>query len=576
MKLDGASQGSTPCIVVLVLVLGGAATAQETGDLARIFQDQIRVEVVSIDVVVLDKKGRSVDGLTAADFVLRVDGERVDITNFYAPAAGPAVGGVPQSTPLDSPGGALREIGDGVPQPGHVVVFFDNFHTAPMGRQRVLRDLPPFLEEQLAAGYRVMVVAFDRPGVRIVAPFTTDPAALRSALAKVSEMQASGFRRHLDRNEILRDILDIYDSCGGGRRPGSGSSCQCVPRMRQKAYSYSEIIEAQKRGALAAVDNLVSALGSLGGRKSFLYVSDGLEHQAGVDVFQYIDELCPGRLYQEKALSGDGLAVFNELVGHANANRVTFYSLQASGPQGFSSASAEYGVGSAMPSPAGDRVRIDNIEGSLTFMARETGGRAVLKATHFDEDLKRIDHEMEAYYSLGFSPSHEASGRSHQVKVTLPGDEKARLSYRRSFLHKEPDRLMAEKAMGAFLFGVERNPLGAAVHVGTPSAGTEETILVPIEVRVPLERLTLLPGAGERRGQLTFIVAAPDKAGRRTEVRKMRLEVKAPLAGDEAPEEYRFGVRLELPAGEHEIGIGLWDDVAETVSFLRVDVAAGL
>jgi hypothetical protein len=57
-----------------------------TGAAQDSFGESIQVTVVSIDVVVRDKSGKPVTGLTRDDFALRVDGKPVEITNFYSVA----------------------------------------------------------------------------------------------------------------------------------------------------------------------------------------------------------------------------------------------------------------------------------------------------------------------------------------------------------------------------------------------------------------------------------------------------------------------------------------------------------
>ena len=557
---------------------GDPDTPDGAADLSTVFQDQVQVEVVSIDVVVLDKEGRAVTGLDASDFVLRVDGDQVDIANFYASSSRSVAAETVSALPSVTIEEAVPEDDDGAieatPEVGHVVVFFDNFRTAPKGRERVLHDLPPFLEQQLANGNRVMLAAFDQTGATILAPFTDDLATLQSALAQTSEPIAWGMKRHIERKMARSEIASIYRACEGGNR-GNDNPCTCVPRMASVAERSSAEIEGQKKSVLTALNNLVGALGSLQGRKSLLYVSDGVELQSGLDLFHYIEDLCPSSgVYQKKSMSADGLRSINQLMENANANRVTFYNLQASGPPMGSHASAEFAGGMETPSMANDRVVNSNLQDTIVFMARETGGRAILNATHFDEGLADIDHEMQSFYSLGFSPDHEAAGKPHRVKVKVP-EHKVEVRYRRSFVHKEADQTLAERALGAFLFGVEQNPLLATVRSGPSSLEDDGSVLVPIEVSVPFASLALLPTAEERVGQLTLIVAAPNVEGKKASIRKMSLQVQAPLDETAGPEDYRIGVRLRLPPGKHEIGVGLWDDIAQTASILQVSIDGG-
>ncbi len=322
---------------------------------------------------------------------------------------------------------------------------------------------------------------------------------------------------------------------------------------------------------------MVSGLGSFEGRKSLLYVSDGIEQQGGLDLHHFFEELCPEQAFspshQRRGLRFESLRLFDDLVESANANRVTFYSLEAAGLRSFSSASAAYASIEHRPSALNDQIRIANLQSPLFFIAHETGGKAVLNANYFARDLEKIGEETTRYYSLGFAPSHPAAGRTHRISVKLPGRPKTELRYRRSFLHKEDERRLAEKALGTVLFGVAKNPLKASVHRGEPTPGTRGRVVLPIEVRVPIEELVLLPGEDERRGKLTLVIAAPNKRGRKIEIRKKELVIRAPLdPSAPGPAKVRIGVRIELPPGEYKLAVGVWDDVARTASFLKVDV----
>src|SRR6185369_6351323 len=77
------------------------------------FAERVDVELVTVDVWVSDRQGRSVSGLAARDFQLLQDGEPVTITNFaelrgpaatsMAAAAAPPAGPAPQQSSAADP-----------------------------------------------------------------------------------------------------------------------------------------------------------------------------------------------------------------------------------------------------------------------------------------------------------------------------------------------------------------------------------------------------------------------------------------------------------------------------------------
>src|ERR1044071_2217674 len=104
-------------IVRTSLMLSGLATvvwAQQDRPLIR-----VDVNVVQVEVVVTDGKGRQVPGLRPEDFQLQVDGKDKAITHFSMVDTGPAKTPLPGSLPR------LEEV--------HrtVVFMIDEVHTSP-------------------------------------------------------------------------------------------------------------------------------------------------------------------------------------------------------------------------------------------------------------------------------------------------------------------------------------------------------------------------------------------------------------------------------------------------------------
>jgi VWFA-related protein len=75
--------------VWLLGTAGGSATAQEPATASpQTFGSA--VDVIRIDAVVVDKQGRTVNGLTGEDFVVREDGNPQELTSFEAVELAPA------------------------------------------------------------------------------------------------------------------------------------------------------------------------------------------------------------------------------------------------------------------------------------------------------------------------------------------------------------------------------------------------------------------------------------------------------------------------------------------------------
>ena len=74
---------ATLLVAALAVLLTGPLVAQQPSA-EEVFVGRVEVNVVNVEVYVTDKDGHPVTGLTREDFELYEDGERVEITNFFA------------------------------------------------------------------------------------------------------------------------------------------------------------------------------------------------------------------------------------------------------------------------------------------------------------------------------------------------------------------------------------------------------------------------------------------------------------------------------------------------------------
>ena len=282
---------------------------------------------------------------------------------------------------------------------------------------------------------------------------------------------------------------------------------------------------------------------------------------------------------QLEAVSFSAAELFRALTERANASGVTFFTLEGTGPRPPSSSLAET-QSRYLTLQSIDFVQRANFQDSLHVMAAETGGQAVLNAGDLGSALAAIDSDLDSYYSLGYRFADASAGgeaarpgeaKRIEVKVKRPGVE---VRYRRSLLLKSAAERLADLTVGSLLFGVEDNPLDVALEVGAPVALDGTLFAVPIRVRIPLGKLTLLPQGGSHVGRLSLQVGARDRQGRLAPVRAAAIPISIP--DDRLTEArgklYLYEVKMLMREGDHSVAVGLRDELGAVASFLVAQV----
>ena len=573
------------------------AAQDETAPGRERFFDRVDVNVVNVEVVVTDKEGNPVTGLARDDFALFVDGDPVEISNFFAIEAGePAPWERPVEPTAAEPGsGEDDEGGDAdevapetvsEPSPApppeerrlHLVVYVDQLNITPGSRNRVLDGLELFLEERLTAGDRVMVVS-SYPAFRVVQGFTEDRQKVLDAVRDVRERSASSL--FMERRVILNQLSRAADA---GDDPLALDTLRSttLSSIRQYTLRASQEIGME----IDKLRGLVGSFAGLPGRKAVLHVSDGIPSRPGEGLFALWESVFAptgeglagdyrGRVV-ETAL--DDLAPrIQELVRDANAHNVTFHTLEAGGRDDFGIHAESRGItstGNRFGGPEVAAIVQANEQSSLQRLAGGTGGVPILNANRPWVNLEQMADTFDTWYSLGFIPAEERAGKYHrlEVKVRRPG---LRVRHREGYKEQTTEERIENATVAALLLGRWRNPMRAYLEVGEPQKKGKRRYEVPVAVKIPLDRVTLLPGPSSHRGLLRVRVAFQGSAGTGFGVGD---ELKVPIEiPDERLEEARgqhftVTVHLELDPGLHRLAVGVWDEVAAEASYLPYDV----
>ena len=553
------------------------------------FGELIEVNVVNVDVHVTDRAGRPVTDLRREDFEVLEDGKRVEVTNFQVMTAG--VAGVPPmaSAPVSAPSSGPAQPAPAAQLPAeerlHLIVYVDNFNLEPAHRSRVLKQLRGFLKD-LRPEDLVMMVTNDL-GLTVRLPFTGDRAAMESALTAIETLPTQGQEAWNERRQALTRVLAIREAVRKMDGP-------CSRMIVAPIESYAETTRQEVLRSINAMTVLVNSLSGVPGRKALLHVSDGLPVTPGEEVYQLMAEICSGGTASGVAdvadpdLIGPGqysgreamldaqrystVEDFNKLAAHANANRVTLYTLQASGLAAPASASAVWGTDEVVLAqlPNIHSIAAANLRNSLTLLASETGGRAILDANDVTADLHQMQRDLESYYSVGYSPSHSGDGREHRIEVRVkrPG---LQVRHRKSYRDKPAIERAVDRTLAAVYHGFEDNPLEVAIELGAQTPAGKDRVAVPIKLRIPLFRLGIFPQADKSyHGRLRLFVSTRDGKGGVSPIRQVEvpLQIKPEEVLYAMGKLFEYELTLNLLPGEQHIAIAVRDEVTTTTSVL--------
>ncbi|MBL8139018.1 MAG: VWA domain-containing protein [Acidobacteria bacterium] len=373
------------------------------------------VEVLPLDVTVLDRDGRQVVDLTAAEFMVEVDGkarrvvsaEYIRLTDALAAGTAPR-GPAPVVAPPPPPDYGISTNGGGGPQGRAILLLVDQGNIRFGAARPVMQNALKFLD-RLQPNDRVGLVAIPGPGELV--DFTTDRGKLREAMLRVagrvtpqprrfniSVTEAFAIYRRSDATLITQVIMR---ECAGIF--GAADAERCERDVEQEA---SEIIGDQRQQtdrSVAGIRAVLQSLSGLEGQKSVILISEGL-----------VLETLGGELDDLAAIAADVRASLDVML----LDVALFDASQAQ-----------------RPTTAADDRRLQE-EGlmMLAGMARGTLHRVVSSA---DTAFRRVEQALGGYYLLGVEPgTSDRDGRRHKIEVKT-ARKGVTLQARRAFLSPE-------------------------------------------------------------------------------------------------------------------------------------------
>ena len=265
---------------VAFLTAGAPLPAQETPTFPA------GVDVVTVDVVVLDKKGEPVEGLKAQDFTVTEDGAPQTVSSFEAVA-------LSESAPAES-ATRMRVSTNTAPKPARsFVVVFDEVHLTAAQADKARKQLAEFFETGLSPGDEVTLVPTSGGGAWWTASMPEGYDDLTAVLSRLKGLRQPDYSAaHMTDWEAMRlfvgrdrqvgaEVIRRYYEAGViAELPPAGDSRarrdlelgEGHPQIRAKAAQIYVDMTARNKATLRALERAAASLAEAKGRKALVLI----------------------------------------------------------------------------------------------------------------------------------------------------------------------------------------------------------------------------------------------------------------------------------------------------------------
>ncbi|HEY0726539.1 MAG TPA: VWA domain-containing protein, partial [Pyrinomonadaceae bacterium] len=404
-------------ILLIAIVVGSVAFAQQqTADEVV----RVKANLVNIDVIVKDKKGKYIPDLTAEDFTIVENGVAQKIEFFDGPltkteSTSTTAAAAPGATTTTPPTAAPRN---------YVALVLDSQTTDITNLKQVREGTIRYIREKITDDDVVALLSVTN-GLQMLQPFTQDKNKLIAALESGGvNASATGFEQKdiagniSSRQAQLASAPSLPPSAitspGGGSEAAKAMIAQTV--LAQFVRLRTALSLQQSRPVLAALAAISEGLRSIPGKKTLVLFSQGFVTPAVLD-------------WQVQST-----------IDIANRANVAIYIIDSAGLRAGAPASGSLVPSTPMAGVSGivnqeQRIRavggetvFDNVrqEGQnreydiLYRMSGDTGGRFFKGNNDIGLGLERINEEIHARYTIAYrSTNQNFDGTFRKVKIDV-------------------------------------------------------------------------------------------------------------------------------------------------------------
>jgi VWFA-related protein len=478
--------------VVVVVLYSLCAAAQQVGQnvtpaVSGAATFTAGTQLVVETVIVTDKQGRRVEGLTAKDFTITEDGVPQTIRYFEyqklpdTPAAAPAPRSAPERIRIYEKLGRMK-ISPEAPGLARykdrrlLALYFDMTAMQPADQLRALAAAQTFIRIRMSSADLLAILRYAGGAVDVLQDFTGDRDRLLSIIQTMIVGEGQGF----------------------GESGDDASSADAGAAFGQDDSEFN-IFNTDRQ--LSALQTAANMLGQLSEKKLLIYFAGGLRLNGWNNHAQLRATI--------NAAIRAGVSLWP-----IDARGLTADAPLGDAARGSPGNSGMYAGTAAMASTAA----LQQSQDTLYALAADTGGKVLFDSNDLAQGIVEAARSVSSYYIIGYYTTNGAqNGKFRRIKISLHTNVAANLDYRQGYF--------AAKQFGKFSPAEKERQLEDALMLPDPI--TELTIameidyfqlnraeyFVPVVVKIPGHELALAKRGGAERTRIDFIGEIKDAYG---------------------------------------------------------------
>jgi VWFA-related protein len=589
--------------LVVVLCLIVPLPAQTTAPDANAASSTLRINSrsVLVDVVVTDKSGKPVTGLTRDAFAVSEQGKPQAIDFFEEHT------GVPSAAAKELPKYPPDVFSNSSPfaQPAAVnVLLLDSLNTKNEDLSVVHSQVLKFLKSA-KPGTRTAIFAMGM-GLHFIQGFSDDPAVLAAALnnKKNSGVESSVMMKGMEETNTQQSLTSMMsEPMQGGGTLASAGMIGDLQRFMSENNTGQSVDRMQI--TLANLQRLAAFLEGFPGRKNLIWFAESVPSAFVIR---------GGSASTGNPATGDDI---EKTMAMLAASRVAIYPVYAPGvwtyslytaennlPKGITQASQLIGPDGAFTQSLGSDASQHYADmAGAGLLAEQSGGR-FFATNGMSEVIEKVTSDSSYFYTLSYSPANaKMDGSFRKIEVKIPG-VKYSLSYRQGYVAM--DSALPGSAMGIRNHTVMKlaaenpgavDPLLPFMDLGMPqseqilykvrivpggageneAAGNKDESDYKLDFSVDLKDLDLrLDSDGLHKGMLNLSLIAYDRYGKVASRKEnvVELNIKPDAYAVFQQKGVQMHAEIGVPKGQYWLRTGVYDQGSHKVGTMEVALSS--